>query len=605
MPAVTKEERELFFSNHQGSTSMDVLSSLILLPLSLLFLYSVTGLWSIYSGGSPPSYTSRFCLEYTILIVPLLISLVGDWSGGGFESSITVLLLVAQIGGMNFGVWVEGVPILLRWDGSPLERINHQRPVFVSNFRGAIMLLTVIVILAVDFPAFPRHMAKTESMGVSLMDFVVGAMMFSSGLSWRVVKIWGDNCHCSSDTDGVSKLAPPSPPSNQKLVLLKVLALGSLRLLIHTLSNQHAHVSEYGVHWNFYFSLAAVMLLSQLTSATLTLLASLLHPAWLPTLPPNLQLYARAGSCLLGGLVISFAFEALVLTRDIPQAWGYGGRSQMLVAQSGDLFCSQHPQLPGGLGLYSPTSLGWLALCSERSGALVLDLFWQNREGVLSLAGFFSLFFMGAGVGLLVRGSGREAALSSAARGVVSGRPWKRLLVVLTSLSLLLWTLYIFYCSEDWEWAMSLAAQKVWAREALWWPNQPAIEKAKISAASLPSLPPGYPVSRRLANAPYTLWVAATSTTLLTAFLGVEALDGLGSNLGKCVERSILFSAFSAHSLYVFVVANLSVGVFNAVAKSVWGGAMRAPTWAALVLLLAHTLCVFALGTRTHKSLLF
>ena len=60
---------------------------------------------------------------------------------------------------------------------------------YISVFRGALLLYTCICILAVDFPAFPRHYAKTDTVGVSLMDVGVGGIVLTGGLVSSVV--WG------------------------------------------------------------------------------------------------------------------------------------------------------------------------------------------------------------------------------------------------------------------------------------------------------------------------------------------------------------------------------------------------------------------------------
>ncbi|MCJ1423473.1 hypothetical protein MMC29_001357 [Sticta canariensis] len=64
-------------------------------------------------------------------------------------------------------------------------------------------------------------------------------------------------------------LTSPALPNSSKLLMLQERqshAAGVLRMLVTTASGYHVDAEEYGVHWNFFFTLAATAALSALTA---------------------------------------------------------------------------------------------------------------------------------------------------------------------------------------------------------------------------------------------------------------------------------------------------------------------------------------------------
>jgi phosphatidylinositol glycan class W len=222
-------------------------------------------------------------------------------------------------------------------------------------------------------------------------------------------------------------------------------------------------VTEYGVHWNFFFTLGF--------------------------LPPFVELFDS-----LTTLVPSY--EALALGTAI---------LYQVALESTDL---------KGYILVSPRGP---------------DLLSKNREGVFSFIGYFAIFLAGRGVGIRIipRGTSANKLPSQARRSI------------LTSLVLqaVFWSTMFFFNST---YAFGYGAN--------------------------------IPVSRRLANMPYVLWVSAFNSAQLFLFCLTEtvffpAVHRSTSEDGE-VERtsfatSRILHAFNRGGLALFLIANLLTGAVN------------------------------------------
>ncbi|KAG0470210.1 hypothetical protein HPP92_016910 [Vanilla planifolia] len=115
----------------------------------------------------------------------------------------------------------------------------------ILSYRVSVVVVTFVCILAVDFKIFPRRLAKTEIYGTGLMDLGVGSFVVANSL--------------------VSKQARGIMSVNLKAALQAIsplVLLGAGRLILTSGVDYQVHVGEYGVHWNFFFTLAAVTLLT-------------------------------------------------------------------------------------------------------------------------------------------------------------------------------------------------------------------------------------------------------------------------------------------------------------------------------------------------------
>ncbi|QRV98928.1 hypothetical protein RhiJN_26947 [Ceratobasidium sp. AG-Ba] len=186
----------------------------------------------------------------------------------------------------------------------------------LTTYRAHMMLMTVLCILAVDFPVFPRELGKCESWGVSVMDLGVGSFVFSQGLVSAIPMI-----------KNPAMLRAAVIP--KLLVTLKkvapVFVLGLVRVLAVKGTEYPEHVTEYGVHWNFFITLALLPpvsvlfhpLIVHIPLSILGLFVTLVHQIVLNNTPLQLWALGNDRSSLLSqnkeGIVSFVGYLALHL----------------------------------------------------------------------------------------------------------------------------------------------------------------------------------------------------------------------------------------------------------------------------------------------------
>lgn len=118
----------------------------------------------------------------------------------------------------------------------------------VRIFKTGVMIPTVICIFAVDFHDFPRRFVKSHTFGISLMDVGTGCLIFISGISANVVK-----------NQGIS-LQSRLIQSIKGIPIIMAIAIGGYFSRYFT--NHPEVVTEYGVHWNFFWTIAIINIAS-------------------------------------------------------------------------------------------------------------------------------------------------------------------------------------------------------------------------------------------------------------------------------------------------------------------------------------------------------
>lgn len=246
-----KQLKEAFVSNHNGTSVLEITQGLCFPVLCILcrglLIILTQHLWSSHT------WRTRFFIDFVVLIVPLVTTFTILSSFLHLEY-LTAILFGA---GLFYQIYcrrtcyarVPGQKILGKFLKISLES-EYVPP--ISCFRVIISALTAVAILAVDFPLFPRRLAKTELYGTGAMDFGVGGFVFGTAMVCpEIRRKYMERSRCDRFTKSLCSVWP-----------LALLGVGRL-IVIKSIGYQE-HVTEYGVHWNFFFTLIVVKLITSL-----------------------------------------------------------------------------------------------------------------------------------------------------------------------------------------------------------------------------------------------------------------------------------------------------------------------------------------------------
>ncbi|TQD97006.1 hypothetical protein C1H46_017405 [Malus baccata] len=236
----------VFVSNLSGSSMMEIAALTTIIPILILLRHSVGSHRAVdvvskknddavVGSKGWAAYMASMSLDFLLIIVPIILvyTVLAEWMY--IWATLLILLLLFSIAAKRFGSY------------STLKEDPFSIRQTFSSYRVATMIITCVCILAVDFTIFPRRYAKTETYGTGWMDLGVGSFVIANSLVSRQAR----NISSRSWKTAIQSASP-------------LIILGFARLLSTTGVDYQLHVAEYGVHWNFFFTLAAISILTSI-----------------------------------------------------------------------------------------------------------------------------------------------------------------------------------------------------------------------------------------------------------------------------------------------------------------------------------------------------
>ncbi|ROT40016.1 GWT1-domain-containing protein [Sodiomyces alkalinus F11] len=244
-----KKLKEDFVSNLSGGSPAEINYVTAVAPVAILLWSALQSRQSLFKANTPFS----LLVDYLINVAPILLS-VTLYSGTPLLLNALLLAPALFVYALPRNVSAPRKKLVVPPNNVKSRTATPAGPLaalppkpFLTNYRGGMLVITTIAILAVDFRLFPRRFAKVETWGTSLMDLGVGSFVFSAGViaARPVLRERASGRSASLATRLRASLRHSLP----------LLALGFVRLLSVKGLDYAEHVSEYGVHWNFFFTL--------------------------------------------------------------------------------------------------------------------------------------------------------------------------------------------------------------------------------------------------------------------------------------------------------------------------------------------------------------
>lgn len=256
-----RQEQEAFVSGHGGTTSREVIYAIMPNICSILLTTTTMGLLDRVIHRN-----MKVVLEFSLIVIPSILccTVLSEYVA-------TVCCAMMLISIMN--IFLLGISSNALSTCS-MESTYGKRP-FITNFRALTNMLTAICILAIDFHIFPRKYAKTEVFGYSLMDTGVGLFIFANALVAPEAKDFTPKPRIGF----FHTISTNIKHSARSCIPLLILGFG--RSVVIELLGYQKHVTEYGIHWNFFITLAFVKLFTSCITSTINSKYSLLSGIWI------------------------------------------------------------------------------------------------------------------------------------------------------------------------------------------------------------------------------------------------------------------------------------------------------------------------------------
>ena len=233
-----RPEKEAFVSGLEGTS----IGEIYLISVTLLIGYLLRCCCLVCCPPlSSAGLVRGFLLEYLTIIAPavLILTVLADYTKYILliELSMCVVLMAYRLRCPDKRALQD-----------VLTASYPVRHPYLTITRTFVNLFTAIAILAVDFRIYPRRLAKAETFGSGLMDVGVGAFLMAHGVTSPEAR----------ETGGERKGGYMSLLVRTLRQVLPLFVFGMLRLFSVKTTGYQEHVSEYGVHWNFFFTIVSV-----------------------------------------------------------------------------------------------------------------------------------------------------------------------------------------------------------------------------------------------------------------------------------------------------------------------------------------------------------